>query len=185
MSHFDEQSAGAGAVARKAHTSAPGIDGEISRTIEGQLCFAIYAASRAVTTLYRPMLERLGLTYPQYLVLLSLWERDDVLVRDLGTSLQLDYGTLSPLLKRMELAGLLRRERSSTDERSVRVMLTDRGRELDACAESVPVAVIRGMGLELSTLYQLRDVLHGLTENVAMATVGSTKAGAPSRAVTK
>lgn len=142
----------------------------LSRRVEDQLCFALYAASRAITSLYRPMLERLGLTYPQYLIMLALWERDGPSVRELGTALQLDYGTLSPMLKRMELAGLVRRERRAEDERSVRVLLTDRGRELDACAAHLPTAVAEGMGLDLDAIGALRDTLRALTESVSRAT---------------
>jgi DNA-binding transcriptional ArsR family regulator len=93
--------------------------------LDDQLCFALYAASRAVTARYRPLLDELGLTYPQYLVLLVLWEQDSISVRDLGAALQLESSTLSPLLKRLEAAGLLRRERRPDDERSVAIRLTD------------------------------------------------------------
>jgi MarR family transcriptional regulator, organic hydroperoxide resistance regulator len=142
---------------------------ELSRRVDDQLCFAIYAASRAVTALYRPMLERLGLTYPQYLVMLALWERDGILVGELAEALSLDYGTLSPLLKRMELAGLIRRERRVEDERSVCITLTERGRELDACAAEIPPAIAEGMGLDPAGLTGLRDALRQLTESVERA----------------
>src|SRR5207248_10850913 len=92
---------------------------EGSLLLDDQLCFALYAASRAVTARYRPLLDELGLTYPQYLVMLVLWEQDSISVRDLGASLQLESSTLSPLLKRLEANGLLRRERRAEDERSV------------------------------------------------------------------
>src|SRR5258708_21340906 len=87
------------------------IDEQWTLALDRQLCFALYAASRAVTALYRPLLDALGLTYPQYLVMLVLWEQESVLVKELGAALQLDYGTLTPLLKRLETHGLLRRER--------------------------------------------------------------------------
>src|SRR5258708_25493262 len=100
---------------------------EFSRLLDDQMCFALYAASRAVTSLYRPILDELGLTYPQYLVMLVLWEKRSMIVRDLGAALQLDTGTLSPLLKRMETHDLISRQRRHDDERSVEVTPTDRG----------------------------------------------------------
>lgn len=100
---------------------------EGSLQLQDQLCFALYAASRAVTARYRPLLDELGLTYPQYLVMLVLWERADVSVRELGGALQLESSTLSPLLKRLEANGLVRRERRADDERSVSVRLTEAG----------------------------------------------------------
>jgi DNA-binding transcriptional ArsR family regulator len=98
-----------------------------SLLLDEQLCFALYAAQRAVTAAYRPLLDELGLTYPQYLVLLVLWERGETTVKELAAALRLDYGTVSPLLKRLEAAGLVRRERSARDERSVLVAVTGRG----------------------------------------------------------
>src|SRR6185312_10584970 len=95
-----------------------------------QVCFALYTAARAVTSQYRPLLDELGLTYPQYLVLLVLWERGETTVKELASALRLDYGTMSPLLKRLEVAGLVRRERAAHDERSVLVACTGRGEEL-------------------------------------------------------
>ena len=94
---------------------------EGSLLLDDQLCFALYAASRAVTTRYRPLLDELGLTYPQYLVMLVLWDRDSISVGELGAALQLESSTLSPLLKRLEAGGLLRRERRPDDERSVAI----------------------------------------------------------------
>jgi DNA-binding MarR family transcriptional regulator len=98
---------------------------EGSLLLDDQLCFALYAASRAVTARYRPLLDELGLTYPQYLVMLVLWEQDSISVRDLGHALQLESSTLSPLLKRLEASGLLRRERRPEDERSVALAIGD------------------------------------------------------------
>src|SRR5690606_14147124 len=97
-----------------------------------QLCFPLYAASRAMTAVYRPKLERLGLTYPQYLVMLALWERDARSVGELGTALDLDSGTLSPLLKRLEATGYVERRRAAADERRVDIVLTERGRAVRA-----------------------------------------------------
>lgn len=124
-----------------------------------QVCFALYAASRATTALYRPLLDELGLTYPQYLVLLVLWERDGRTVKELGEELRLDSGTLSPLLKRMEAAGLVERHRTAGDERVVEVRLTAAGAELQVRARSVPAALVAATGLDRKTLVELRDTL--------------------------
>src|SRR6516225_3784487 len=109
--------------------------------LDRQLCFALYSTSLAMTKLYRPLLDELGLTYPQYLVMLVLWEHGTVPIKDIGAALQLDYGTLTPLIKRLEANGLLRRERSAEDERTVRVSLTDQGRALREQAAGVPSAI--------------------------------------------
>ncbi|MGH8965178.1 MAG: MarR family winged helix-turn-helix transcriptional regulator [Actinomycetes bacterium] len=134
--------------------------------LDDQVCFALYAASRAVTALYRPLLEGLGLTYPQYLVLLALWEHDELTVTELGHSLQLDSGTLSPMLKRLEKLELVRRERRTDDERSVRVALTDRGRALREKAVPLPGVIGDAMGMDDIELSELRQTLRGLTESV-------------------
>ncbi len=115
--------------------------------LTNQLCFDLYAASRAVIKAYRPLLDPLGLTYPQYLVLLVLWERDGQTVKALGQALQLDSGTLSPLLKRLENAGLIRRQRRADDEREVAVALSEAGVALRERAASVPVAIACKVGL--------------------------------------
>ncbi|MFF7263981.1 MarR family winged helix-turn-helix transcriptional regulator [Streptomyces sp. NPDC008159] len=135
--------------------------------LDDQLCFALYAASRAVTARYRPLLEELGLTYPQYLVMLVLWEQDSISVRDLGAALQLESSTLSPLLKRLEAGGLLRRERRPDDERSVAIRLTEAGARLEERARTVPVDIGAAMGLtpEQHTLTQ--RLLRLLTANVS------------------
>ncbi|MET8138126.1 MarR family transcriptional regulator [Streptomyces sp. NPDC005251] len=135
-----------------------------SLLLDDQLCFALYAAQRAVTAAYRPLLEDLGLTYPQYLVLLVLWERGETTVKELGTALHLDYGTMSPLLKRLESAGLVRRERSAHDERSVRVALTGRGEVLRERAEEVPQALLTATGMSEADVTRLREELRRLTE---------------------
>jgi DNA-binding MarR family transcriptional regulator len=129
-----------------------------------QVCFALYSASRALTALYRPMLERLGVTYPQYLVLLVLWERGDTSVKGLGESLMLDSGTLSPLLKRLETAGLVRRERDQRDERSVVVRLTAVGEQLREQATGIPRAIAEATGIAPADLAVLRDTLRTITE---------------------
>ncbi|TDC36999.1 MarR family transcriptional regulator [Micromonospora sp. 15K316] len=133
-----------------------------------QVCFALYAASRAVTDVYRPILDAVGLTYPQYLVLLVLWEHDGdaPTVSALGAELRLDSGTLSPLLKRLEEAGLVRRRRSTRDERRVEVELTDAGRALRRQVEDVPLRIARATGLSENELVALRDTLTQVTETV-------------------
>jgi DNA-binding MarR family transcriptional regulator len=138
-----------------------------SLTLDEQLSFALYAASRAVINAYRPLLRELGLTYPQYLVMLVLWERGDCLIKDLGTVLRLDYGTLSPLLKRLEAAGLIRRARRAEDERSVQVMLTDKGTALRQEAEAVPMFIGDALGLDSESLAALRTTLGRLTALVS------------------
>lgn len=106
--------------------------------LENQLCFSIYACSREITKLYRPMLDEIGITYPQYLVMLSLWEHDQQTVKDLGDSLFLDSGTLTPMLKRMESTGLIMRQRDSIDERKVFISLTEDGKKLKEEAYCIP-----------------------------------------------
>lgn len=130
-----------------------------STRLEDQVCFALYTASRAVTNLYRPMLDELGLTYPQYLVMLVLWERRSITVKELGAALQLDTGTLSPLLKRMEANGLVRRQRRRDDERSVEITLTEAGAALQGHARSVPGRLARALELTGEELVSLRGTL--------------------------
>ncbi|RZT80054.1 DNA-binding MarR family transcriptional regulator [Micromonospora violae] len=133
-----------------------------------QVCFALYAASRALTDVYRPILDEVGLTYPQYLVLLVLWERPDdaPTVSELGTELQLDSGTLSPLLKRLEGAGLVVRRRSARDERRVEVGLTEQGRALREQLCDVPMRIAQATGLGLDELVALRDTLLRVTDTI-------------------
>ncbi|MFF3325299.1 MarR family winged helix-turn-helix transcriptional regulator [Streptomyces sp. NPDC002889] len=137
-----------------------------SMTLDDQLCFALYSASRAVTAAYRPVLAELGLTYPQYLVMLAVWERGPVPMKELGAVLGLDYGTLSPLLKRLEAAGLLLRERQAEDERLVTVEATGKGRALKERAEGVPGSMGRIYGLTAGDAEQLRDRLRALTDRL-------------------
>jgi DNA-binding MarR family transcriptional regulator len=113
-----------------------------SLLLDEQLCFALYAAHRAVTAAYRPLLDELGLTYPQYLVLLVLWDRGETTVKELASALRLDYGTMSPLLKRLETAGLVHRARAAHDERTVLIALTGRGEELRERAAVLPGALL-------------------------------------------
>ncbi|MCP3136184.1 MarR family transcriptional regulator [Pyxidicoccus sp. QH1ED-7-1] len=133
-------------------------------SLDAQLCFPLYAAARAVTQAYAPLLSKLGLTYPQYLVMLVLWETDGVTVKGMGEKLFLDSGTLTPLLKRLEAQGLVRRERSKEDARSVHVHLTAAGRALRRKAVSVPEALVCKMGLSLQELSRLRDDVRRLFE---------------------
>ncbi|WEO96932.1 MarR family transcriptional regulator [Streptomyces sp. FXJ1.172] len=135
-----------------------------SLQLDDQLCFALYAAQRAVTAVYRPLLDDLGLTYPQYLVLLVLWEHGETSVKELARALRLDYGTVSPLLKRLEGAGLVRRERAADDERSVLVACTGRGEELKERAACIPGALLTTTGLGAQEVARLREELWRLTE---------------------
>lgn len=132
--------------------------------LDQQLCFALYAASRSVTGLYRPLLEPLGLTYPQYLVMLVLWEQDGLTVRELGQRLQLDSGTLTPLLKRLQAAGLVTRQRRKQDEREVDIRLTDAGLALRDQASGIPECLAQCMQLPLDQMQSLRDELKRLTQ---------------------
>lgn len=144
--------------------------GELS--LDEALCFALYSASRAVTGFYRPLLDGLGITYPQYLVLLALWERDGVAVGALAERLRLDYGTLSPLLKRLQAAGLITRERRAEDERSVTVSLSEAGRSLRARADCIPEEVVAATGLDARSFEELRETLQRLTAAVTAASAG-------------
>jgi MarR family transcriptional regulator, organic hydroperoxide resistance regulator len=137
--------------------------------LDRQLCFALYATSLAMTKLYKPLLDPLGLTYPQYLVMLVLWEHQGPGpgVGEIGERLALDSGTLTPLLKRLEQAGLLLRLRDASDERRVRVALTAAGRALRARAASVPPAVAAASGCSLGELRELTAQLQGLRQKLA------------------
>lgn len=130
------------------------------------LCFSLYAASRATTKAYAALLEPHGLTYPQYLVLVLLWSDDRRSVRELGDALDLDSGTLSPLLRRMTRDGLLTRERDSTDERVVTIALTERGRALRSELGHVPACVVEGMGVTLESARSLNASLHDLADGM-------------------
>lgn len=120
------------------------------------LCFGLHAASRAMTAVYRPLLEEIGLTYPQYLVMLLLWEEEPRMVKELGRVLELDSGTLSPLLKRLEAAGLVRRDRRPSDEREVEVTLTPEGRDLQERARHIPRAIEHATNLSDEGIEDLR-----------------------------
>ena len=138
-----------------------------SVALDDQLCFALYAASRAVTARYRPLLDELGVTYPQYLVLMLLWEEDGQTVGQLGQRLALDSGTLSPLLKRLTAAGLVTRHRRADDERSVSVRLTDAGRALEAPACAVSAHMIDALALDKADFGELKSQLRTITERMS------------------
>ena len=127
--------------------------------LEEQVCFALSVAARSVVAVYRPLLEPMGLTHPQYLVMLALWEHEPLSVRELSRLLQLEPATLSPLLKRLEESELVRRERDPRDERALAVRLTDRGRELRRQAERIPGQVVDALGIEVAELQRLHRML--------------------------
>ena len=133
------------------------------------ICFALYSANHAMQRVYAPLLADLGLTYPQYLVLLSLWDQDDQTVGALGRALDLESNTLTPLLKRIEAQGLVQRTRSAADERQVRVTLTDQGRSLQARAEHIPACILARSGLDTSALAALRDAVTALRDQLRQA----------------
>ncbi|WP_433859388.1 MarR family winged helix-turn-helix transcriptional regulator [Streptomyces kronopolitis] len=143
-------------------TRPPVPDAELLR-LDHQVCFSLHAASRAFGGVYRDALKDLGLTYPQYLAMLVLWEHGPQPVKTIGERLRLDSGTLSPLLKRLESAGLVRRERSSEDERSVTVRLTPAGDELRARALPVPLRILAATGLTIEELRTLQGLLGRVT----------------------
>lgn len=137
--------------------------------LDNQFCFALYSASHAMTKTYKPMLDRLGLTYPQYLVMLVLWEQDAILVKDIGARLFLDSGTLTPLLKRLEANGLVTRNRDPHDERQVRILLTGEGKNLRKQAEEIPRQVLCASGQEVQALGQLRSELARVRDDLFKA----------------
>jgi MarR family transcriptional regulator, organic hydroperoxide resistance regulator len=139
-------------------------------SLDRHLCFALYSASRAMTAAYRPILGELNITYPQYLVLLVLWEEGRVTVGNLGERLRLDSGTLSPLLKRLAANGFVRRERSVADERSVEVTLTEAGRELERRAQCIPEQLFSSTGLTEQDAADLRDAVRRLTDALNAST---------------
>ncbi len=142
--------------------------------LDNQLCFALYSASLAMTKLYKPVLAPMGLTYPQYLTLLALWERDGQGVSELGEKLFLDSGTLTPLLKRMEAGGWLLRRRSTDDERRVLVHLTPKGQTLRTQARKVPHALAGSTGLGIDQIGQLTQRLQRLRGQLQAASVSPT-----------
>lgn len=134
--------------------------------LDNQICFAVYSAAHAFNRVYKPLLDRLGLTYPQYLVMLVLWERDDVPVKDIGERLFLDSGTLTPLLKRLEAAHLVKRTRSSEDERQVLIALTSQGHALKDKARAVPQSVLAASDCSVSELVAMKDEIVALRDRL-------------------
>lgn len=127
--------------------------------LDNQLCFALYSASLAMTKTYKPLLDKIGLTYPQYLVMLVLWQEENLLVKSIGEKLFLDSGTLTPLLKRLEASGLILRTRDLQDERQVRITLTREGRALKRRAQDIPSQVLCASGQPVDALVSLRSQL--------------------------
>jgi MarR family transcriptional regulator, organic hydroperoxide resistance regulator len=142
------------------------ITAEQALLLDNQLCFALYSASLAMTKLYKPLLEEMGLTYPQYLAMLVLWERDGLMVSELGERLSLDSGTLTPLLKRMETAGWISRMRDVADERRVHIQLTAAGRKLKAKAQKIPACVLSATQCSIPELISLTQQVQQLRERL-------------------
>jgi MarR family transcriptional regulator, organic hydroperoxide resistance regulator len=134
--------------------------------LDQQLCFAVYAAAHALNRTYKPLLDPYGLTYPQYIALMTLWEEDGRTVKALGEKLGLDSGTLSPLLKRLEAAGYIHRARDKNDERQVLITLTDKGRAMKKDAVAIRMAIGKATGCSIDTLQALTTDLHMLTEQL-------------------
>jgi DNA-binding MarR family transcriptional regulator len=137
----------------------PPVESEDMLALDRQVCFALAVAARNVIAVYRPVLEPLGLTHPQYLVMLALWQYGSLSVKDLSGLLQLDPGTLSPLLKRLEAAGLLRRERDPKDQRNLALALTDKGKALREQAEKIPAGIVQRLNMPVQELMELHGVL--------------------------
>ncbi|MBB4184939.1 DNA-binding MarR family transcriptional regulator [Sinorhizobium terangae] len=135
-------------------------------TLGQQLCFAVYSAGHAFNRTYKPLLDRFGLTYPQYLVLLALWQHDKMTVKRIGEEMGLDSGTLSPLLKRLEAAGYVSRLRDREDERQVIVSLTEKGRKLKAEAFVILADISKATGCTLEEVRELREALQRLTQRL-------------------
>src|SRR6266403_3659980 len=131
-----------------------------------QICFAVYSTAHAFNRVYKPLLDRLGLTYPQYLVMLVLWERDGVPVKDIGERLFLDSGTLTPLLKRLEAAGLIKRTRSTEDERQVLIALTPQGQALHDKARAVPQSILAASACTIAELSAMKNEIVALRDRL-------------------
>src|SRR6187401_933787 len=134
-----------------------------------QICFAVYSTAHAFNRFYKPLLDKLGLTYPQYLVMLVLWERDGVPVKDIGERLLLDSGTLTPLLKRLEAAELVKRSRSTEDERQVLITLTSRGQALKEKARKVPEGILAASNCSVAELLAMKNELVALRDRLNAA----------------
>jgi len=138
-----------------------------SLDLDDMLCFSLYAASRSVTAVYRPLLDALGLTYPQYLVMIVLWENGPATVKKISELLRLDYGTLTPLLKRLEAIGHIARRRRAEDERSVEITATEQGLALRERAAGTPIEMSHALALDPSQAAQLKYLLHEVIENTS------------------
>ncbi len=143
------------------------LDPDQALRLDNQLCFALYSASLAMTRLYKPLLEDLGLTYPQYLAMLVLWERDGLMVSELGERLSLDSGTLTPLLKRLESMGLVARIRAVDDERRVHINLTAAGRRLKGRAARIPECILSASQCSIPELVSLTQQVQALRQRLA------------------
>jgi len=137
--------------------------------LDNQICFAIYSAAHAFNRVYKPLLDQLGLTYPQYLVMLVLWERDGVPLKDIGERLFLDSGTLTPLLKRLEAAQLIKRSRSTEDERQVLIALTPRGQALKDKARAVPQSILAASACSIAELSAMKAEIIALRDRLSAA----------------
>jgi MarR family transcriptional regulator, organic hydroperoxide resistance regulator len=154
-------------IVRNTKTNAPSIHtAPQSLPLSAHVCFSLYSASLAMTKAYKPLLAALGITYPQYLVMVCLWQNDAQLVGDLGKSLCLDSGTLTPLLKRLETAQLVNRQRSSADERQVVVTLTTQGQAMRHTAATIPECVAKACGLDIPVLVALGGTLNQLRDSL-------------------
>ncbi|MBC05926.1 MarR family transcriptional regulator [Thalassospira sp.] len=139
--------------------------------LEKLLCFSVYSASHAFNRIYKPLLDELGLTYPQYLVMVSLWQEDNQSVRSIGEKMYLESSTLTPLLKRLEAADLVSRKRDPKDERSVRVSLTEAGAALRTKAEKIPTCILEATGLDLETAKRLHRDLRSMRNHLEASAV--------------
>jgi DNA-binding MarR family transcriptional regulator len=146
--------------------------------LDNQICFAVYSAAHAFNRVYKRVLDRLGLTYPQYLVMLVLWERDNVPLKDIGERLFLDSGTLTPLLKRLEAAHLIKRARSTEDERQVLIHLTPQGQALKERARAMPQSILAASACSVDDLIAIKNEIVALRDrlNAAVEDNGSTRA---------
>ena len=134
--------------------------------LDKQLCFSVYVLHREIMQCYRPILKNIGLTYPQYITMMTLWEKDDVMVNQVGEILQLDNGTLTPLLKRLESKGYLERKRSKEDERVVKINLTKKGAKLKEDASCIPIELAKAMNLNLEEMEQLKTLSDKVVQKI-------------------
>lgn len=142
---------------------------DVPLPVDQQFCFAVYSAAHALNRVYKRMLDPLGITYPQYLVLLVLWQKDARLVGEIGAALNLDSSTLTPLLKRMESAGIVQRTRGTQDQRQVRIALTDKGRAMKERARAFPAELLTASGCNVEALVSLRDGLFDVRDSMLKA----------------